>query len=336
MPQLGVGIVPGGALGSQLVAVTRRAFIPSLVVQLYKANPLLSLLLKNAQRARGGVSQVTVPVQGQSFVSFAWAGYDGGFPQPVDNPAVQNAEFNLKLGVVPIPFLGMEALIQSSETVIPLLKARLADAKTVCLQSMAGALYTNNAALPLQTDSLPMAYDSGTNVANYGGINRAANTFWQSTLISAAGSVLSRTAFVKFVVQATQLAGGETPDMVVMSLSDWTTLMTDYMSLESFRTMPGTRYGADDVINAGFRGLSLADTAVFGDPFCPKGTAYLINTRYFALYLSEDAPFAFSGFHSAIPNLQIAEIGVLIIAFDVVCTKPVSGMQVTGITGGAF
>src|SRR5260370_37083817 len=115
MPKLGVGIVPGGAMGNDLVAVTRRAFIPRLVVQIYKSTPLLSLLLRNAQRARGGVSQVTVPVQGASFVQYSWSDYSGVFPQPQVLTAAQNAEFNLKLGVVPIPCLGMEGLIEVSE-----------------------------------------------------------------------------------------------------------------------------------------------------------------------------------------------------------------------------
>ena len=108
------------------------------------------------------------------------------------------------------------------------------------------------------------------------------------------------------------------------------------MSVEQFNTGPGSRYGRDDPINAGFRGLMLGDTPLFMDPFCPKGTAYVINSRYLALYMSEDAPFAFSGFYSAIPNLQIANIGVLIVAFNVVCSKPAAQMQLSGITGGAF
>ena len=139
MAQLGVGIVPSGAVGSELSALTRRAFVPRLVVQLYKSTPLLSLLLRNAQRAKGGVSQVTIPVQGGSFVSFSWSDYSGIFPQPQVLTAAQNAEFNLKLGVVPIPFMGMEALIQSSEAVIPILKARMADAKTVAVQSISSS-----------------------------------------------------------------------------------------------------------------------------------------------------------------------------------------------------
>jgi len=90
MPQLDVGLMPGGALGNELVAVTRRAFIPRLVVQLYKSSPLLGLLLKNAQRAKGGASQITVPVQGNSFVSYSWSDYSGAFPQPFTQTAIQN------------------------------------------------------------------------------------------------------------------------------------------------------------------------------------------------------------------------------------------------------
>lgn len=345
MPQTGLGIVPGGAIGNQLVAATRRAFIPRLVVQIYKATPLLSLLLRNAQRARGGVSQVTVPVQNSSFVSFSWSDYSGTFPQPQDVAAIQNAEFNLKLGVVPIPFMGMEAIIQSSEVVIPLLKARMADAKTVAVQAISSAAFTNNAAQTTQVDSLFQAYDDGTSVGTYGAISRAgaSGAFWQAQVIASAGSVLSRTAFIKYIVQTTTGptggsigGGGEAPDFCVMSPSDWTTLMTDFMSLEQFNTGPGSRYGADTVVNAGFRGLMLADTPIFLDPWCPKGTSYMINSRYLALYLSEDAPFAFSGWYSAIPNLQIANIGVVIVAFNIVVTKPISGMKIQGITGGAF
>ena len=68
-PQYG-GITPGGSIGQQLSAITRRAVVPVLVSQIYQSHPLLSLFLRNAQRARGGVSQITIPTQGASFTSF--------------------------------------------------------------------------------------------------------------------------------------------------------------------------------------------------------------------------------------------------------------------------
>ena len=320
----------------------------------------MSLLLRNAQRARGGVSQVTIPVQGASYVQFSWSDYSGVFPQPQVLTAAQNAEFNLKLGVTPIPFMGMEALIQSSEVVVPILKARMADAKTVAVQSISASLLAsqNNQLIPgqQQLDNLYEATDDGTNVTTYGGLSRTAagQSFWQGQLVTlgTAGAILTRQAFLRYLIQAsagtatagasnptykaTLGGGGEAPDFAVMNPGDWTTLMQDFMNAETFYTTPGSKYGRDDLINAGFRGLMLGTTPIFMDPFCPKGTAYLLNSRYLALYMSEDAPFAFSGFYSAIPNLQIANIGVLIVAFNVICSKPAAQMRLSGITGGAF
>ena len=44
----------------------------------------------------------------------------------------------------------------------------------------------------------------------------------------------------------------------------------------------------------------------------------------------------FSGFESQIPVGQISDIGVLISAADLVCAKPSSGAQISGITGAAW
>jgi hypothetical protein len=250
--------------------------------------------------------------------------------------AVTNAEFNLDVGVVPVPFLGMEGLIQSTEAVIPLLKARMADAKTVAVQAISSALFSNNSGTTNVLNGFPEAFDNGTNVATYGGINRTANTFWQGQYYGSAGAVLTRSAFIKYITQVTLNAGGETPDFGIMSFSDWTALMQDYMTVEQFNTTPGSVYGKDDDVNAGFRCITLGNVPLFPDPFCPKGTAYLVNSKYLALYLSEDASFDFSGFYSTIPNLQIGSVGLLVAAMNMVCTKPSSGAQISGITGGAF
>ena len=345
MPQLNVGIVPGGAVGAELSAATRRAFVPALFVNIYKATPTLNLLFGTAQRAAGGVSTVTVPVQGSSYVSFAWTDYSGGFSQPTIQPGLQNAEYNLKVGVVPIAFNGMEALLQATETVIPLMKARMADAKTVAVQSIAGSIFANNSALNTTVTGFPQVFDDGTNVSTLGGINRttAGNGFWKGQYFSGVGTILTRSAMLRYLVQVTagtsgggQSAGGEAPDFAVMSPSDWTTLMQDYLTNERYVTDPRMRYAKDDPVNSGFRGIMLGETPFFMDPFCPKGTCYMFNTKYTSLYVSEDAPFAFSGFYSAIPNLQISNIGVVIIGMELVCAKPSSGAQITGILGGAF
>lgn len=335
-PVAGTGMVPAsGAIFTELNAVTRRAFVPKLVVQIYKAAPFLSMAMRNAQKARGGLNQITVPVQGASFVQFSWTGYSGAFAQPSVQAAIQDAAWNLSVGVVPIPLLGMESLIQSSEAVIPIVKARMADAKTVSVQSIATALFSSSNSNQLAINGLQDVYDDGTNTVTYGGLSRTAAPFWKSTLYSTAITP-SRTTMITRIMQLTKLAGGESPDAIIMSMGDWTTLLTDYMSAEQFQTTPMTRYGNDDAINAGFRCLMLGNTPILADPFCPTGTAYLINSKYLALYISEDANFAFSGFQSLIANNQIASVGVLISAMALACTKPISGMQLSNVTGATF
>lgn len=335
-PVFGQGVIPqSGAITAELNAVTRRAFVPKMVVQIYQAAPFLSLMMRNAQRARGGLSQVTVPLQGNPFVQFGWTGYSGAFPTPPAIPGANVASWNLSVGTVPIPLYGMESLVQATEAIVPLVKARMNDAKTVAVQSISTALFGSAASNPLAINGLLDAYDNGTNVATYGGVNRSTSSYWASNVYSSAITP-GRSTMLTRIMQLTSLAGGESPDIIIMSLSDWTTLMQDFLSLEQFNTNPTSRYGNDDAVNAGFRAIMLGNTPILADPFCPKGTAYLINTRYLALYLSEDANFAFSGFYSMIPNMQMASVGVLIAAMALVCTKPVSGMQLSNVTGGAF
>lgn len=335
-PVYGTGLVPAaGAIATELNAVTRRAFIPKLVVQIYSAAPVLSLGMRNAQRARGGLSQVTQPVQGAPFVNFNWAGYDGGFPQPSVQAASQDASWNLSVGTVPIPLLGFESLIQSTEAVIPLVKARMNDARTVAVQALSTQLFGSSGANALAMNGFQDIYDDGTSVSTYGGLSRSSNSFWKSTKVTSAIAP-TRSTMISQIMRLTKAAGGESPDFVIMSLGDWTTLLSDFMTAEQFHTNPTSKYGDDNAVNAGFRALMLGNVPILADPFCPTGTAYLINSKYFALYISEDANFAFSGFHSLIPNNQIANVGVVIIAMAAVCTKPVSGSQLTNLTGSAF
>lgn len=345
----GNGIVPGSALGSQLSAITRRAVIPYVYTQIYQAHPMLSLFMANSKPARGGVGQVTIPVQGSSFTSFAWGTFGGDFAMPQDTPAVQNAQFNLKLGMVPIGFFGMEAIVQSSEVIIPKLRLVMSDAAVVMKQAYAQALYANNYSNPYAWDSLAQAFDDGTNVPIYGGIQRTPNqasqnpgsftpaNFFGGQLITNPGAVpLTRVGMAQLIARVQSGAGGEAPDYGVLSPPQWAQLMSDFQSIEMYTTRPGSMYGKTDVANTGFRAINVNGVPIFMDPFCPVGQCFLVNSRYTGLYMSEYAPMTFSGFESQIPMGQISDIGVLISASELVCAKPSSGAQIQNITGGAW
>lgn len=336
-PAVASGLTPGGQLGAQLSAITRRAVIPSVFVQIYQSHPLLSLLWSNAQRAKGGVGQITIPTQGASFVSFSWGSFAGDFPMPEDVAAIQNASFNLKIGMIPIGFFGFEALVQSSEVIIPKLRAVTSDAAVVIKQAFAQSLYSNNYATPNALDSLAQAYDAGANVPSYGGISRSGNAWWQGQYLPGSAGISNRTGMAIALTRIATGAGGDAPDFAVMNPADWATVLADFMGYEMYQSRPRSQYGKDDAQNAGFRALRVLDTPIFPDPFCPRGEMYAINSRYLSLFVSEyTAPMVFSGFESAIPQGQIAEIGVLISALNLVCAKPSSGAHLTGLSGAAW
>ncbi len=335
-PQYG-GLVPGGPIGQQLQFITRRAVIPAVYVQIYQSHPLLSLLFANAQRARGGVSMVTIPIQGAAFTQFSWGSFAGDFPMPVDQAAIFDAQFNLKLGMIPIGFFGMEALVQSSEVIIPKLRVVMSDAAVVLKKSLAASLYTNNSATPNVMDSLVQAYDDGTNVTSYGGISRVGTGYFNGQYYPNPIQLTTRQGMAIWLTQIMTGAGGESVDFVVMNPAQWAALMSDFMGLEMFQSTARSQYGTDDHVNAGFRALRVLDTPIFSDPYCPFGQVHAINSRYLALYISEfTSPMVFSGFESQIPNGQIANIGVLISALDLVCAKPSSGAYAVNVPGGAW
>lgn len=344
MPIPGTGIVPqAGGIYNELTSLTRRAFIPRVTVQIYFSTPTLMLLMGNAQRSAGGLSQITGPVQGQSMVQGAWTSYAGNFNKPSVIPGVQNFQFNTSYFVVPVPLVLGESLLQSTEAVVPILDVRMNDVYATTAQQMGSAIFTNNTANTLMPSSFIDGFDNGTNVVQYGGISRttAGNNFWQGQLYNAGAVNLftggaGRANMAQYLIQITDLAGGEAPDFVVMSPSDYAALNANFIGTETQFIRPGAAYSMDTPTRTGFPNLNVNGVPFYMDHWCPKGTMFFVNSKYTAMYLSEDAPFAFSGFYSAIPLMQIAQIGVMIVGYQIITTKPVANAILTNFTGGAF
>lgn len=349
MPLPNQGVVPAsGGLYNELTAVTRRAFVRRLYVQLYFATPTLFYLLGNAQRSAGGVNQITVPVQGQSMVQGQFTGYGGGFNSPVVTPGIQNAQFSVAYWVVPVPLPFGETILQATEREISILRARMNDVWSVTVQNMGGLLYTNNSANSLFPSGFPEAFDDSTNVATYGGINRttAGNAFWKSQYYnaSALSAGFTRKTMSQYLIQITDAAGGEAPTFVVMNPSDFATLNSDFIgvatsttsTVETYMITPGKEFSMGTPIRSGFPNLNICGVPVFMDHWCPKGSLFAVNMKYTSMYMDENASFDFSGFESLIPLGQIGQQGVVVTGYQTVCAKPVSGAQVTGFAGGAF
>jgi hypothetical protein len=328
---IGGGILPASGTNqyNELTYVTRRAFIPKLVVQIYNSTPLMAALIANSQTASGGVSSVSVPVQGSQFVNAQWSDYSGSFAQPSVQQGAYQAEFNLKLLVSPVPFLGMEGAVQQDYAIIPLIEARMNDATNVMMDSMATALY-NNTTNNQQFIGLPAAVDDGTGTATYGNINRTTDTWWKSKQY-AAGSVNPTRQNVLQYISGTVKNGAEVPTFGVCGFGTWTLLAQDYVGQENYMITPGSGFDGDaNGPQAAFRALMVAGVPIYPDPYCPEGTLYLLNTNYLSLYIHEQASFAFTGFESTLPNFQIGYVGAVLMIAELVNTKPKAMTKITG------
>lgn len=335
MPILGAGLIPSGPQGLELEATVRRVFAQMVVVLIYKQNPLLALLLRNAIRASGGVSPYTQPVQTGRYVSSSWIGPSGQFTIPPDVAATVNAEFNICALATPVTAFGLEQLVtQDAVAVASRLMLKMNDLKNSSIEALASALFSNSAN-PLTMFGLLDAYGNATTAPVFGGLDRTTYPGWNGLVVPAAGAILTRQTFIPKMLQAAKNAGGEALDFVVTSIEDWTTLMTDFMSVERYNNDPSSRWGKDDPVNSGFRGLLLGDTPIFFDLNCPQGTAIGFNSKYLTLVIHEDANFAWTGWYSTIPQGQIASVGLSLTALNLVCSKPSTGIIMQGITGGA-
>lgn len=342
MPVLGSGLIPSGPIGLELEATVRRVFAQMVVVLLYKQNPLLALLLRNAIRASGGVSPYTQPVQTGAYVQSSWIGPAGQFDLPADVAATVNAEWNLCALATPVSSYGLEQLVtQDAVAVCSRLMLKLNDMKNSALAKLALALFSSNTSgTPPVTNVLQMfglldAYGNAITAPIYGGLDRTVYPLWQGLVVPGAGNILTRQTFIPNLLRAAKHADGEALDFVVMSINDWTTLMTDFMSVERYNNDPSSRWGKDDPVNSGFRGLLLGDTPIFFDLNCPQGLAIGFNSRYITLVIHEDCNFSWSGWYSTIPQGQISSVGLTLTALNLVCSKPATGMLLEGITGGA-
>src|SRR4029077_4713810 len=261
MPVLGQGIIPAAPAGTELVAVTRRAFVPKAIVQIYSATPELAAGLGNAQPASGGVSSVTVPVQGSPMTAAQATDFTGGFNQPAGLVGMQDAEYNLKCVVVPIQFLAMEGILQDRAAIVPLLEVRMNDAGNQIAQYLSAMMWTNGAST-IDIDGYPNIAATG-NV--YGNIDRsvAANAFWKA-LVRAQGAVApTRIRVMNDIILSHTNGGGEMPNMATTSPRTWLSLAQDFVGQENYRVTPDSGFDGDTQgVRGAFTALSVAGVPV--------------------------------------------------------------------------
>lgn len=334
MAQVG-GISPGGAAGAELTAITRRAFLPTLTVQFYNASPFFAALMANAQIASGGLDPITAPVQGSQMTAFKWGDYSASFGIPAQQNGIFDLAYPLCLGMVPIPFLGMEAAVQLDYAVVPRIAAVMNDAGNNMTDAFATATYTNvtNAQA---FDGLNLLIDDGTNSVNVGGQSRTTYPVLKSKVYSA-GNVNPTRQNVSQYINGVAKNCGEAPTYGLMGFGTWSLLQQDFIGQEQYNITPGSSFDESSTgPRSSFRALMVSGVPIFPDFYCPEGTLYLPNSRYMNLYLHEQGSFAMTDFESTVPNGQIGYLACLLTIGQLITTKPSAMARVSGFNSATI
>jgi hypothetical protein len=335
------GVIPGGALGTELTAVTRRAAMPAVVVQLGKATPTLTAMLAAAEPIKGGVSPITVPVQGTRMVTAQYVDYSGAASAPTVAPGLLNAEYNLKALTVWIPYYMMEGLVQQDAELVPLVWARMNDAGNVASDSLATTLFAAQSAnTSLQPFSLfDIISTTNPTQGNVGNIDRSANTFWQAnsdTMTSLTGTTtITRQNMLAALHRAQKQSGGEPPSCGVTSPGVFMTLAADVIGAERYITAPEGAYGeVGDGPTVAFPALRLGGVPFFSDVYYPNNTTVIWpNYNYLQYKIHADAAFVVIGPESLLPQFQLGYVMVMLCLLETVCSKSNAQSTTTGLTG---
>lgn len=341
MPITNLGTIPGGAAGTELQAVTRRAVMPAVVVQIGKSTVTLSSMLAAAEPVAGGVSPVTFPVQGTRMVSGSFTDYSGSFTSPQVITGLQNAEFNLKAFVVGIPYYLFEGLVQVDAEIVPIIWARMNDAGNYVSDQLSTFLWNGisvNTSLQINSINDIVATTNPTQ-ANVGGIDRTASTWWQSNVqnINAitASQTVNRTNVLAAVNYVQKNAGGEPPTCGICSPGFWAALAADAMGSERYIVdREGTYANAGEGATIAFPAINIGGIPIYADIYYPDNTTITFpNFNYLGFKIHQDAAFAIAGPESLLSQFQLGYVMAMFVLVENVCSKPAAQGRVINFTG---
>jgi hypothetical protein len=342
MALTGMGIIPSGNVGAELQAVTRRAVMPAVVVQLGKATPTLSAMLASAAPVKGGVSPVTSPVQGTRMVQGSFTDYSGAGSAPSIIPGLLNAEYNLKALTIWIPFFMFEGLVQQDAEIVPIAWARMNDAGNYASDLLATKLFAllsaNSALEPFSLGDVMAA--SNPTQGNLGNIDASTNTWWQGgnatiTSLGTGTNTITRQNIMASLTWAQKLSGGEPPSCGLLSPGAFMTLAADVIGAERYISTPEGAYGeVSEGPTVAFPALRIAGVPIYSDVYQTVNTiCQWPNYNYLGYKIHVDAAFTVIGPESLLPQYQLGYVMVLLALLETVCSKRNAQNQMTGFTG---
>ena len=303
-------------IGTNMVtAISRRYIVPDIADNVYGSNALFFRLNAANRKSVQGGTQIEVPLM---YAKMAAHGFYQGFDvlntAPTDS--IQNAAFNWKQAYAIVSVDGLTLLkVNSPLAIANFIATQFAQANMQLADDLGGGLWSDGVTNPKSLDGLLGAVDNGTIDANYGGITRSGNTWWQSQIDSTTTS-LSLTAMQSLFSSC--VAGGRHPTIIFSTQLQWNRYWNLNTSLQRFLPNEG---GKDmQLAQSGFENILFNGVPLLVDSHIPTsgsdGNLFFLNEDYIQLIVASQVDFKLEDFQT--PVDQDAMVAKLLWAGDIV------------------
>jgi len=269
----------------QIDAHVRSKYIPILVDQVFKSNPVLVKLMAKNKVVYDSGKSIRVPILYGKKKGGSYSGLDRFDINPVKTRNL--AEFEWKGYYTNITIVGEELdMIEGDEKILSLVANEIKEAELKMKDMLADAIFATNPG-PKDLNSLYQAVGTGT----YGGIAPAdlgdngdgsEPGVWTSRVDTTGGSVTL--SYVKSLIGDVTW-GTEVPDLIVTTQDIYDAIWA--------QVQPQQRGLLQNTILAkvGFTGIQIDGTQILVDRHCPAGMMYGINTDYFKFVINKHKNF---------------------------------------------
>jgi len=290
---------------------------------------LLYRLMKGNKRMVQGGTQIEVPLMTKRFTTGgAYSGYDVFDTTPHDT--VQNAVFNWKQHQVTWSVDGLTMLKADSPLAIAnFLTLQSQQAYMEMAENLAVGLFGDGIGTATTTkdiDGLAGIVGSGSSIGNqnYGGIDRASNTFWDSSVTGITSTQTMSNANLMTGFTGAQ-RGGQTPTLIVSGQDQWNRYWALDQGSIQYDRQP---QGHDSMLkSAGFTNLLFNNVPWVSDSHVTQNVVgastsrvYMLNENFLHWIVSPRADFYLKPFQE--PHNQDAMVASLLWAGNLVCSNP--------------
>lgn len=277
-----------------LTALTEKKYIPKLIDNFFKSNPLLTYLKERQETFPGGHKIVEPLIYGNiqgvtSYSLYDTIAYDTSIP-------ISAAEFVPKNIVAPIIISKDEELQNAGETqVLSLLKSKIDIVEETLKATVTSQLYgdgTGNNEKNLTGLGAAIS-TSGT----YGGIDRSAHSWWRAKVVTnntaAPGTALALDLGNMMRMFLSLSDGNDQPDLLLCGVATWYEYFKQVESKVQINTTMGKK-----MADYGFQTLEFMGKPIVADPNCPEGSIYFLNNKYLKWRIHKDANFKVTPFRN--------------------------------------